>query len=187
MFKILFCVFAVAVTLVASAGCGAVCAVTSECPDTCSVCAPKSTSSSTKYCQPACNETCHQTGYRQCLGAYNGGCGNCVNSKCTTGKICGVACMQDSECGTFGFPYCTRCVSGKCSGACGTKCTGDGLCNANSTCPRCVSGFCRAPGGCGAPCMVDQDCPAQNPKEPKNCWACVNQVCTLPPAVVAQP
>jgi len=169
--------------------CGDVCVVTSDCPATCSVCAPTGPAppgqNATLYCQPACNQTCGTAGY--CGGPYNGGCGNCVNGKCTTGKFCGTPCMQDAECGTFGFPYCTKCVAGICKGACGTKCTNDGTCDPSSSCPRCVSGTCGAPQTCGGACTVDQDCPARSVSQPVNCWACVNHVCINPSAVVSQP
>jgi len=167
--------------------CGAACGTPFNCPATCSVCAPEGPAppgqNATTYCQPACNQTCGSA--KDCFGAYNGGCGNCVNGKCTTGKICGVACMQDSECGSFGFPYCTKCVAGKCSGTCGTKCITDGNCDPSSTCPRCASGVCGAAQSCGGQCQVDQDCPG--PVKGNNCWACVNKVCTKPPVVIAQP
>jgi len=169
--------------------CGAVCQTTDQCPGTCSVCAPTgpapSGQNATLYCQPACNQTCKAAS--DCFGPYNGGCGNCVNGKCTTGKFCATACMSDSECGTFGFPYCTKCVAGKCSGACGTKCINDGTCDPASACPRCVSGTCSAPQSCGGACTVDQDCPARSVSNPVSCWACVRNVCVNPSAVVSQP
>ena len=155
--------------------CGTACGVATDCSSSCSVCAIFGNATQ-PTCQPACNQTCSTSS--DCNGAGNGGCGNCVNGVCSLGKFCGDTCAADAECGTYAFPYCTMCVSGKCNGGCGTACMGDGVCNGNSTCPRCSFKVCGAAASCGDACMVDQDCGLRGTSP---CWACQHGVCTKPP------
>ena len=157
--------------------CGTRCGVATDCSATCSVCAPTPNvpNATTLVCQPACGQPCAKAS--DCNGNSNNGCGNCVNGQCSKGKFCGADCAANAECGTYAFPYCTMCVSGKCKGACGTKCNGNGVCNSNSTCPRCTSEMCGAAQTCGGACMVDQDCGS---RATAPCWACMKGVCTKP-------
>ena len=166
-------------TCVDGGKCGTACVVTTDCSTTCSVCAPipNVPNATNLTCQPACGQSCATAA--DCNGVSNNGCGNCVAGKCSKGKYCGDACAADGECGTYAFPYCTKCVSGKCNGACGTKCGNDGVCNINSTCPRCVSEVCGAPAACGDACMFDRDCGS---RATASCWACVTGKCTKLPA-----
>ena len=170
-FKILFCIFAVSVTLVASqpppsVACGAVCNTTSQCPATCSVCAPSKDGDPTLYCKPDCNQTCSSNA--ECYGPFKP-CGGCVSGMCqevpppTPPPVaCGAVCKTALDCPAT----CSVCAptgpnsSLICMSACNQTCKTSADCYGpyNGGCGNCVNGKCTTGKECGTACMQDAEC-----------------------------
>jgi len=141
--------------------CGATCAGNNDCGTECSRCVKNECMKGLECSQKECltNTDCEQSG----------SCKLCTNGTCTSDGMCGSYCTLSSQC----VGSCEDCVNNECVAKCGHFCFGTSNCNFNgSTCPQCIDQRCQV-GGCGAICLVEEDCMGQG-----NCTSCLNQRCS---------